>query len=72
MPAIFAADSDGAHGVTPPGRCVRSFDTSLLGARVEDALVVIERLQGGRENLASEGLELHVLFTIEELEAAGG
>jgi len=41
-----------------------------LGATVTDVLVVIDRLQGGRENLLEEGLELHALYTLRELEAA--
>ncbi len=37
------------------------------GAIVEDAICVIDRETGGRENLAEDGISLHALFTISEL-----
>jgi orotate phosphoribosyltransferase len=40
------------------------------GAIVDDALCVIDREEGGAENLASHGLRLSALFTAEELRAA--
>lgn len=41
-----------------------------MGAEARHALVVIDRLQGGRESLAKAGIDLHTLFTIEDLESA--
>ncbi len=43
-----------------------------LGAQVNHVLCVIDRQAGGRENLEAEGLELHPLFTMEELKATAG
>jgi len=37
------------------------------GAIVEKAVCVIDREQGGKENLANIGVELHSLFTMSEL-----
>ncbi len=37
------------------------------GAVCEDVLVVLDREQGGTENLASENLKLHSLITLKEL-----
>ena len=39
-----------------------------LGAQIVGALCVIDRQAGGAANLAAEGVELHPLFTMEELE----
>jgi orotate phosphoribosyltransferase len=41
-----------------------------LGAVVVGALCVIDRQAGGEANLAAEGVQLHPLFTMGELEAA--
>jgi orotate phosphoribosyltransferase len=43
-----------------------------LGAVVENVLCVIERDRKGRENLKAEGMELHPLYTMEELKEAAG
>ena len=40
------------------------------GAIIDDALVVIDRKQGGRDNLAASGIALHALFTLDELRDA--
>jgi orotate phosphoribosyltransferase len=42
-------------------------DLRDAGAKVEHALVVIDRLAGGREALAGIGVELHALFTRDDL-----
>ncbi len=43
-----------------------------LGATVEHVLCVIQRDGRGTDNLKAEGLDLHPLFTIEELKQAAG
>ncbi len=42
-------------------------DLRAAGAEVEHALVVIDRLAGGREALAGIGVELHALLTRDDL-----
>ena len=57
--------------VTSGGQVVvSSNDLRAEGAEVVDVLCVIDREAGGREALAAEGLRLHSLFTISDLEAA--
>jgi len=40
-----------------------------LGLTVEDVVCVIDRQQGGRENLKEIGCSLAPVFTLEELES---
>jgi orotate phosphoribosyltransferase len=42
------------------------------GAEVAAVLCVIDREAGGRDNLAAEGLALRSLFTMSDLQQAGG
>ena len=57
--------------VTTGGQIIRSaLALRKQGAQLEHALSVIDREQGGRENLAHEGIELHPLFTMGELKRA--
>jgi len=54
--------------VTTGGQIIMSVnDLRELGADIKSVLCVIERDIKGRENLKKEGLELHPLFTMEEL-----
>ena len=54
--------------VTSGGQVVLSTrDLRNLGARVSQAICVIDRESGGAENLAKEGIELHALFRMSEL-----
>jgi orotate phosphoribosyltransferase len=58
--------------VTSGGQVVTSCgDLRDRGAKVEHALCVIDRESGGTCNLAAIGVELHALFTMGELTAAG-
>jgi orotate phosphoribosyltransferase len=58
--------------VTTGGQIVLSAgDLRTAGARVTDALCVIDRLAGGSENLAQSGITLHALFAMDELIASG-
>ncbi|WP_203921583.1 orotate phosphoribosyltransferase [Rugosimonospora africana] len=41
-----------------------------LGARIEDAVCVIDRREGGSEALSAEGIRLRALLTREDLERA--
>jgi orotate phosphoribosyltransferase len=43
-----------------------------LGAVIDTVICVIDRESGGRENLAAADLELRVLFTMTQLQAAAG
>ena len=54
--------------VTSGGQVVLSTrDIRNLGARVSQAICVIDRESGGTENLAKEGIELRALFRMSEL-----
>src|SRR3954452_19738803 len=58
--------------VTSGGQVVESCDAlKAEGAEVVRVVCVIDRESGGRENLAAAGLDLHALFTMTELKAAG-
>ena len=37
------------------------------GATVEDIIIVVDRQEGGRENVEDAGLRMHALTTAEEL-----
>ncbi|GIV51956.1 MAG: orotate phosphoribosyltransferase [Candidatus Kapaibacterium sp.] len=57
--------------VTSGGQVAESIAALIeRGARVDTALCVIDREQGGRELLASNGVELRSLFTMRQLEEA--
>jgi len=47
-------------------------DLRDLGASVVGAICVVDREEGGSENLAEDGIVLQCLFRASELEAAGG
>lgn len=58
--------------VTTGGQLVTSIgELRDLGAVITTAVCVIDREQGGSENLAELGVELRPLFTRTELEASG-
>ena len=74
-----------AGGEVKAGECILFFDDVVssgesklegigplekLGAKVESVVVVVDREQGGRENLEKYGYELKVLTTISELAGA--
>jgi orotate phosphoribosyltransferase len=42
-------------------------DLKQVGAKVKDVLCVIDRKQSGKENLNEVGLDLHSLFTMDDL-----
>lgn len=44
-------------------------DLKQVGVKVKDVLCVIDRNQSGKENLFKEGLQLHSLLTMENLNA---
>lgn len=57
--------------VTSGGQVVASTqDLRRLGARVDAALCVVDRQEGGRETLAAAGIELRSVFTRADLDAA--
>lgn len=57
--------------VTSGGQIVLSTaDLRTLGARIDAALCVIDRAQGGPEALAAEDIRLHALLTAEDLRGA--
>lgn len=47
--------------------CARVRDAGFV---VTDVLAILDRAQGGRENLAKEGLALHALFTLDDIRSA--
>ena len=58
--------------VTSGGQVITSCgDLRDRGAKVEHAVCVIDRQSGGPEGLAAIGVELHALYTMAELTAAG-
>ena len=59
--------------VTTGGQIVLSVqDLRAAGALVEHALCVIDREGGGADVTAAEGIDLHALFTMRQLEALAG
>jgi len=42
-------------------------DLKQVGAKVKDVLCVIDRKQSGKEKLNEVGLDLHSLFTMDDL-----
>jgi orotate phosphoribosyltransferase len=58
--------------VTTGGQIVLSTqDLRSEGAIVEHAVCVIDREGGGSDVVAAEGMKLHALFTMRDLEALG-
>lgn len=54
--------------VTSGGQIIMSANALReSGAEIVRVLCVIDREEGGKENLAAEGLDLHALFTMKEL-----
>ena len=54
--------------VTSGGQIILSVEElRSRGATVEKAICVIDREQGGKDNLANHGIELYPLFTMSEL-----
>lgn len=47
-------------------------DLRDLGATVTDVLCIVDREEGGVENLAEHGLRVHAVFTAGQLRAAAG
>lgn len=75
---------EGMKGAPPPGPLVLVEDVITTGGStlraaervraagydVSHVLAILDRQQGGRENLEAAGLTLHALFTLAELTAA--
>ena len=62
--------------VTTAGSLINTIETlRAAGLKISDAVVLIDREQGGRENLAAAGVTLHAAFTfsqlLDELHGAG-
>ncbi|HEX8550616.1 MAG TPA: orotate phosphoribosyltransferase [Abditibacteriaceae bacterium] len=56
--------------VTSGGQIIMSANALReSGAEIVRVLCVIDREEGGKENLAAEGLDLHSLFTMQDLKA---
>lgn len=61
----------GRTAVTSGGQVIVSADDlRRLGARIDHALCVIDRQEGGAQALAVQGIELIALFTRADLERA--
>lgn len=57
--------------ITSGGSAIRAVNAVReIGARVLGVLALVDRQEGGREALASEGVELHALYEASELLAA--
>jgi orotate phosphoribosyltransferase len=76
---VEGGEVDGQHllvvedVVTTGGQVILSTDDlRSAGATITDVLCVVDRESGAREHLASSGIELHALFTMSELNEAGG
>lgn len=54
--------------VTSGGSCIKvAKQLEEEGLKVEDIVVFIDRMQGGKENVQKSGYNLHSVFTIEEV-----